>query len=315
MNSKNKVSNKIAIQTFNLNKQFGNLKAVQDVNLKIEEGEIFSLLGTNGAGKTTTIKMLSCLLIPTSGSAELLGYDIKNEPDKIKQIIGVSPQETSIAGRMSAKENLLLIGGVFGLKKENIKKRCAELLDLMELKERKSSQARKLSGGMQRRLSIAMALMSDPKILFLDEPTLGLDPHARRSVWNYIEKLKGEKTILLTTHYLDEADELADRIAIMDHAKIIASGTPDELKEQQIEMKRIEIFADHIPEKLAFQLINNNYEVMKTKKGLSVISNNLDFYFISDLLKENNIDLKGLQMLEPSLDEVFIKLTGKEATV
>lgn len=199
--------NDVAIRTSNLTRNFGKINAVKDLNIEIKRGEIFSLLGKNGAGKTTTIKMLCCLLIPASGTATIMDFDIKENPLKIKEIIGVSPQETAIAGHLSTRENLLLIGGVFGLRRELLNERAKNLMQLMELEDRKD-QARKLSGGMQRRLSIAMALMSDPQILFLDEPTLGLDPHSRKSVWNYIDKLKREKTILLTTHYLGFADKV-----------------------------------------------------------------------------------------------------------
>ena len=225
------MENNYAIKTLDLTKKFGERIAVDALNVEISRGEIFSLLGTNGAGKTTTIKMLCCLLKPTSGSATVMGNEIHKNPFKIKEIIGVSPQETAIAGHLTTRENLLLMGGVSGLKSNHSKERANELMQLMELEDRKD-QARKLSGGMQRRLSIAMALMSDPQVLFLDEPTLGLDPHARRSVWNYIEKLKREKTILLTTHYLEEADALADNIAIIDQAKIVAMGTSPELKKK-----------------------------------------------------------------------------------
>jgi len=165
--------------------------------------------------------MLCSLLAPKSGTASVMGYDIKDNPLKIKSIIGVSPQETAVAGHLTTRENLHLMGGVFGLHKTIARERSKNLMELMELEDRKD-QVRNLSGGMQRRLSIAMGLMSDPMILFLDEPTLGLDPHARKSVWNYINRLKREKTILLTTHYLEEADSLADNIAIMDNSKIIS---------------------------------------------------------------------------------------------
>ena len=215
------------------------------VNIEIKQGEIFSLLGKNGAGKTTTIKMLCCLLKPTSGQASVLNVGIKDNPLKIKANIGVSPQDTAIAGHLRTRENLLLMGGVFGLKKEESKIRAKNLMDLLELEDRKE-QARRLSGGMQRRLSIAMALMSDPLILFLDEPTLGLDPYARRSVWNYIEKLKGEKTIFLTTHYLEEADSLADHIAIIEKGSIIEKGTSYALKKRYKSIQTLKITAENI---------------------------------------------------------------------
>jgi ABC-2 type transport system ATP-binding protein len=306
-------TDKIAIRTNNLSKKFGNLTAVSNLNIDIRQGEIFSLLGKNGAGKTTTIKMLSCLLRPTSGSAAVMSFDVKDEPLKIKQIIGVSPQETAIAGHLSTWENLLLMGGVYGLKIKESKRRAKNLMDLMELEDRKD-QARKLSGGLQRRLSLAMALISDPKVLFLDEPTLGLDPHSRRSVWNYIEKLRKEKTILLTTHYLEEADSLADRIAIIDKGEIIEIGTSSELKQKYITDKTLKISAENITEEIIDSISKRGMEVIKTSSGIEIKSGELDFYLIIDLLREKNIKISGIEMQEPALDDVFIYLTEKEAS-
>ncbi len=255
-------NNKIAIKTKDLTKHFGKRIAVDKLNIEIKQGEIFSLLGTNGAGKTTTIKMLSCLLQPTSGIGSIMVFDSKENQLKIKEIIGVSPQETAIAEHLSTWENLLLMGGVFGLKKDASRKRARNLMELMELEDRKD-QARKLSGGLQRRLSIAMALMSDPLILFLDEPTLGLDPHSRKSVWNYIEKLKKEKTILFTTHYLEEADSLADHIVIMHEGKIIESETSSELKSRYSNNQTLKISTENITAEIHNILIEQGMEVNK----------------------------------------------------
>jgi ABC-2 type transport system ATP-binding protein len=302
----------IAIKTNNLTKQFGNRVAVNNLNIEIKKGEVFSLLGTNGAGKTTTIKMLCCLLQPTSGNASVMNYSIKEDPLEIKKIIGVSPQETAIAGHLTTRENLLLMGGVSGLKNEESKRRAKNLMDLLELEDRKD-QARRLSGGLQRRLSIAMALMSDPLILFLDEPTLGLDPHARKSVWNYIEKLKKEKTILLTTHYLEEADSLADIIAIMDKGNIIEMGTSNELKKRYTTTQILKISGENISDEVIYLLAKEGYETTALQNGIEIKSKELDFYSIIDLLKQNQIKISGLQLKEPTLDEVFLQLTGKEA--
>lgn len=303
--------NNIAIKTLDLTKKFGSRLAVDALNIEIKQGEIFSLLGTNGAGKTTTIKMLCCLLAPTSGSAMVMGNEINKNPFRIKEIIGVSPQETAIAGHLSTRENLLLMGGVFGLKRKLAFNRANVLMQLMELENRKD-QGRKLSGGMQRRLSIAMALMSDPQILFLDEPTLGLDPHARKSVWNYIEKLKREKTILLTTHYLEEADSLADNIAIMDHSKIIALGTSSGLKQKYSTTRTLKISADNISVELFNNVRKPAWEVIKTISGVEIKATEIDYNMIIDLLRSNNIRITSIQYLEPTLNDVFLKLTGKE---
>ncbi len=302
---------KTAIKTKNLTKHFGKRVAVDQLNIEIKQGEIFSLLGTNGAGKTTTIKMLSCLLKPTSGLASIMDLDIKEDSQKIKEIIGVSPQETAIAGHLNTKENLLLMGGVFGLKKNESRNRARNLMELMELEDRKD-QSRKLSGGLQRRLSIAMALMSDPQILFLDEPTLGLDPYARKSVWNYIEKLKTEKTILLTTHYLEEADSLADQIAIMDKGKIIETGTSHELKKRYTNKQILKISGENITAEIIDDLNKQGLETITIQNGIEIKAKQLNVDSIIDTLKKNNVIINGIQMQEPTLDDVFLQLTGKE---
>ncbi len=306
------LQNDIAIQTKGLTKNFGSLRAVNGLNISIRKGEIFSLLGTNGAGKTTTIKMLSCLIDPSEGSAELLGHNIKTAPMSVKKIIGVSPQETAITGHLTVKENLLLMGGVFGLPKDVSHQRAQELMELMGLESRKE-QTRKFSGGLQRRLSIAMAMMSDPLILFLDEPTLGLDPAARKSVWNYIEKLKGEKTILLTTHYLEEADALADRIAIIQNGMIIAQGTPSELKNNHSSQKTIMIKVNMASDACIKELMSKGMDVLMNKE-LIIKTSDPDIYLITDILKKHKIEINGINWEEPTLDEVFLKLTGEEVT-
>ncbi|MCF8357172.1 MAG: ATP-binding cassette domain-containing protein [Prolixibacteraceae bacterium] len=306
------MQNKAAISAKELTKHFGSRKAVQHVSFDIKQGEIFSLLGTNGAGKTTTIKMLCCLLKPTSGNAQIMGNPINQGTMKIKRIIGVSPQETAIAGHLNTRENLILMGGVHGLSQKESKKKAHQLMDLMELEDRRD-QARKLSGGLQRRLSIAMALMSDPQILFLDEPTLGLDPHARKSVWNYIEKLKGEKTILLTTHYLEEADSLADRIAIMNKSKIIEMGTSSELKKKYNTRQTLNIKTNNITTKEIEMLQQKGMDVLQTPSGIEITGNNPDFYTLVDILRSGNVKIEAIHMPEPTLDDVFIQLTGKEA--
>ena len=200
------LNNYNAIQTFNLTKKFGNRTAVNSINLAIQRGKIFALLGPNGAGKTTTIKMLCCLLKPTAGKAVVMGYDIEKEQLSVKQIINISPQETAVARNLTIMENLLLMGGVYGINKHETKTKAQELIELFGLSSRTKELAKKLSGGMQRRLNLAMALITNPQVLFLDEPTLGLDPQARKTVWIQIEKLKGNTTIFLTTYYLEEAD-------------------------------------------------------------------------------------------------------------
>ena len=219
-----------AVKTMGLVKQYKNITAVDDLVLEIQQGELFSLLGVNGAGKTTAIKMLSCLTKPTEGDAMVGGYSITKEPEQVKQLIGVSPQETAVGPNLSVKENLELICGIHGFSREKTIAKINELSRQFELDSVLQRKAGKLSGGWQRRVSIAMALISEPQILFLDEPTLGLDVIARHDLWNIIRSLKGEITIILTTHYMEEAEELSDRIGIMKSGRLLAVGTVDELK-------------------------------------------------------------------------------------
>lgn len=218
-----------AIKTIELVKQYKNLTAVDNLHLEIKQGELFSLLGVNGAGKTTAIKMLSCLTKPTRGDAIVGGYSIMKEPERVKQLIGVSPQETAVAPNLSVKENLELICGIHGFSKEKTEEKIKELSDQFSLDDVLQRKAGKLSGGLQRRVSIAMALISEPQILFLDEPTLGLDVLARHDLWEVIRSLKGKITIILTTHYMEEAETLSDRIGIMKSGRLLAIGTVEEL--------------------------------------------------------------------------------------
>lgn len=218
-----------AITTTNLTKQYGDVTAVDNLTLSIVDGELFALLGVNGAGKTTTIKMLSCLIKPTSGNAVLLGNDINKQARAIKQYINISPQETAVAPNLTVNENLELIAGIYGQNRATAKQSAKDIAARFGLTSILRKKAKTLSGGMQRRLSIAMALISNPKILFLDEPTLGLDVLARRELWASIQALKGKVTIILTTHYLEEVEALADRIGIMANGKLAAVGTLDEI--------------------------------------------------------------------------------------
>ena len=219
------------IKTVNLGKSYKKILAVSDLNLEIKEGELFALLGVNGAGKSTTIKMLSCLTEPTTGDAFIGGYSIVKEAQRVKGLIGVSPQETAVAPNLSVKENLELFCGIHGFSKEKTNAKINELSTQFSLESVMQRKAGKLSGGWQRRVSIAMALINEPKILFLDEPTLGLDVIARQELWNLIKFLKGKITIILTTHYMEEAESLSDRVGIMSSGRLIAVGRVQELNE------------------------------------------------------------------------------------
>lgn len=215
-----------AIQILGLTKEYGGRRVVDRLEMSIPAGELFALLGVNGAGKSTTIKMLSCLTIPTEGDAELMGHSVRTQSHQAKEILAVSPQETAIAPGLTVAENLELMAGVYGRPKE----RSGEVMEQLGLGQWTRARAKTLSGGWQRRLSIAMALVSQPEVLFLDEPTLGLDVLARRELWGVIRGLKGHTTIILTTHYLEEAESLADRIGIMASGRLRAMGTAAELK-------------------------------------------------------------------------------------
>ncbi|MCK4636849.1 MAG: ATP-binding cassette domain-containing protein [Methanomicrobia archaeon] len=291
-----------AIETYELTKEFNGLTAVDNLSLKIKKGELFSLLGPNGAGKTTTIRMLSCLLNPTNGKIKVLGYNAIEQPYEVKKVIGVSPQETVISEFLNSWENLELIGNLHKMDKKTIKERSKELLETLGLMERAKDPVHKLSGGMKRRLSLIMALIHDPAILFLDEPTLGLDPQSRRAIWKYITKFKGEKTILLTTHYMEEADQLSDRIGIMDEGKIVALDTPEKLKEKYSKKRSILVRGKNIEKVKGKYRIENN--------GIIIDDGNIKD--IVEHLSKEGVTIKSIRIEEPTLEEVFIEITGKE---
>ncbi len=237
-----------AIEINALTKTYKDTVAVNGLTLSIAEGELFSLLGVNGAGKTTTIKMLSCLIKPTRGDAFLLGKSIRTDTAEVKSLMGISPQETAVAPGLTVQENLELMCGIYGFSKEKTQRRIADLTEECSLRDILRKKAGKLSGGWQRRLSIAMALIGEPKILFLDEPTLGLDVIARSELWDTIRALKGKTTVILTTHYMEEAESLSDRIGIMKNGKLIALGTVQSLMEQAGKEKFEEAFVSLVKE-------------------------------------------------------------------
>ena len=222
----------IAIETKDLFKSFGTKMAVKGIDLCVNEGELFALLGVNGAGKTTTIRMLSCLSKPTKGDASIFGNSVVEDTSKVKRLINVSPQETAVATNLTVRENLEIMARIYGFDRSQAERKASQIVSEFSMEEVENSRAKTLSGGWQRRLSIAMALISEPKVLFLDEPTLGLDVLARRELWKAITDIKGKVTIMLTTHYMEEAESLSDRIAVMVNGEIRALGTVDELKER-----------------------------------------------------------------------------------
>lgn len=220
----------LAIETRGLSKRFGDVTAVDALNLSIRRGELFALLGVNGAGKTTTIRMLTTLARPTGGTARVCGYDLLTESREVKRVSGISPQQTAIAQGLTVRENLMLMTRLYGASTAQAEERTDALLSALSLGDVAARRAKVLSGGYQRRLSIALALASDPEVLYLDEPTLGLDVLARRELWHLISRLRGEKTIVLTTHYLEEAEALSDRVGVMAGGHLLAVDTPDGLK-------------------------------------------------------------------------------------
>lgn len=300
-----------AIEASGLAKTFGDVHAVAGVDLTIRQGELFSLLGPNGAGKTTTIKLLCGLLEPTGGTATVFGYDIARDPITVKGLIAISPQETAISGHLNAWENLALMAGLHGIDRGTTRRRSGELLELMGLTARAKDRVRKYSGGMQRRLSIAMALVSEPDLLFLDEPTLGLDPQARRAMWEHIGSLKNRMTIVLTTHYLEEADALADRIAIIDEGKIVAEGTTDELKASISDGRVTVVDLDTMTFQVV-QAITSIYPTARAVDGHIEIDGDVDLYALADVLRPLGVSVRSAYQKTVSLDDVFLALTGKQ---
>jgi len=222
-----------AIVTDNLTKRFEDIVAVDELSIQVDKGELFGLLGPNGAGKTTTINILCGLLEPTKGSASVGGYDVQKEPQKVKELIGVCTQETAVYPFLTGRENVELFGSLHAMSKQRLKKNADDLLEKLGLTEDAKRRVGKYSGGMRRRINLIMALVNDPEIAFLDEPTVAMDPQSRHAVWDFIVGLKKQgKTIVLTTHYMEEAEELCDRVGIIDHGKLIALGSPEQLRKK-----------------------------------------------------------------------------------
>jgi ABC-2 type transport system ATP-binding protein len=302
----------LAVSATGLRRSYDDVLAVDGLDLSIQPGELFALLGPNGSGKTTTIGMLCCLLRPDAGSAQVLGRDVAADPLGVKAVISVVPQETAVAEHLTGSENLRLMAGLHGVPTDRAKARSAELLEVLGLSQRASQQARKYSGGLKRRLSIAMALVSDPDVLFLDEPTLGLDPQARRGLWEHIASLKGTMTILLTTHYLEEADALADRVAIMDSGRIVAEGTPAELKAGVSSGPVTAVTCGELPAPALAQLQTVYPRAVAVDGGAEIPGDGVDFVRVQQLLSRHGVTVDAIGRKQQSLDDVFLALTGKQ---
>ncbi len=299
-----------SVEVKNLVKNYKEVKAVDGINFSVEEGEVFGLLGPNGAGKSTTIKILTTLLDPTSGSAKVKGFDVDKEDSEVRKNIGVVFQENTVDELLTGRNNLRVHGLMYGLKGKDLNDRIDGVLELVELDKRADDQVKKYSGGMVRRLEIARGLMHVPKVLFLDEPTIGLDPQSREHIWEYIQKMAKENkmTIFLTTHYMEEAEFLCDRIAIIDHGKVIALDSPDKLKKE---------LSDDIIKIKTNKLNKKKIEKLKYVDSVKKINGE---YLIA--LKDANKHLKeilgkvgdveSVEIKKPNLNDVFLHYTGHE---
>ncbi len=308
-------TSRLAIDAKELVKVFGDHRAVDGVNLAVPAGSIYAVLGPNGAGKTTTINMLATLLKPDGGTAKIFGHDIKDEAHVVRQLIGLTGQYASVDEMLSATQNLVIFSRLLGLSAQDAKKRAADLLEEFGLTDAANRPIKQFSGGMRRRLDLAISLIAQPPLIFLDEPTTGLDPHTRTQMWGTIRRLVATgSTVLLTTQYLEEADQLADRVAVIEHGKVIAEGTPRELKASiGSATLHLSLAQPHDTDKTA-QFITSVLGVEVTTKRPGYVAapmSNPDR--VTDLLivlRENNIHLTQVSVQEPTLDEVFLALTG-----
>jgi ABC-2 type transport system ATP-binding protein len=303
-----------AIRVENLVKKFKDVTAVDGISFTVREGEIYGLLGPNGAGKTTTMHILATLLKPTSGRAIVAGFDVTRHPAEVRKKIGIVFQDPSLDNQLTAWDNMYIHGMLYGLSGLELRRKIEDLLEFVELRQYANKLVKYFSGGMRRRLEIARSLLHEPEILFLDEPTLGLDPQTRVKIWDYIMAIKKEKgmTIVLTTHYMDEAEQLCDRIAIMDHGKIIAEGTADELK-SLVGNEVIYLKLDGVPLKcIEAEFIESCRIIANSTLELSVRNASVALPKVFELAEANGLKIREATYRRPTLNEVFIHLTGRE---
>jgi daunorubicin resistance ABC transporter ATP-binding subunit len=301
-----------AIAMIDLCKSFGTFKAVDHLSLTVKQGEIFGLLGPNGSGKTTTINMMSGLSVPTSGEVRVMGYDVRHQARQVRQILGAVPQETALYEELSAWTNMDFHADLFGIPRKEKKERITKMLELVQLLDRKDSRVSTFSGGMKRRLALARALLHDPQLIYLDEPTLGVDVQARRVIWDYILSLRDQgKTVLITTNYLEEAQALCERIAIIDHGKLIAVDTPEHLKRThggsviELDTARPSTSINEI------RALAGVKEVKQDGTHLTIATegvHNVVPQVINIISQEG--ELRDIAVREPTLDEIFLHLTG-----
>ncbi len=303
------------IETQGLTKKFGDLTAVDNISFNVEKGEVFGLLGPNGAGKSTTLSMLCTILKPTSGTAFVNGFDVAKNPGQVRKSIGIVFQDPSIDDKLTGRENLEMHADLYDVPRSQMKDRINEVLKLVELEDRADTFMNTYSSGMRRRLEIARSLIHYPKVLFLDEPTIGLDPQSRDHIWSYIRELikKEDITVILTTHYMEEADKLCGRIAIVDHGKIVAMDTPKKLKEElggetiTVKTRKNELFLEKIKESgVAKAAVIVNDEVKMTVDGA-----HSKLPIVVNIAAQNTIFIESISLQEPQLDDVFLHYTGR----
>jgi ABC-2 type transport system ATP-binding protein len=305
-----------AIEVQNLHKNYGEIRAVDGVSFDVEQGEIFSLLGPNGAGKTTTISMLSCLLRPEEGDALVLGHSIRKDPMGVKSVLGVVPQEIALYEDLSARENLTFWGKMYGLRGARLKQREDEVLEIIGLTDRAKDYIKKYSGGMKRRVNIGIALLHRPQVIYMDEPTAGIDPQSRRSILDSVLKLKDEgTTVLYTTHYMEEAQELSDHIAIMDYGKLIANGTHEELVKIVGAMDRITVTINTESARVmeAWKAVKGVKQVTAEDGTLIILADDSNRVLprLFETAASNGVRITSVAIQEPNLETVFLHLTGR----
>ena len=305
-----------AIEVQGLEKSFGENKAVQGVDFQVMQGEIFSLLGPNGAGKTTTISMLSCLLTPDAGDAQVMGHSIRSHPMGVKSVLGVVPQDIALYEDLTARENLTFWGKMYNLRGSKLKSRVDEVLDVIGLRDRANERVGKYSGGMKRRVNIGVALLHKPKVIYMDEPTVGIDPQSRRNILDSVVRLKDEgMTVLYTTHYMEEAQEISHHIGIMDHGKLIAHGTHDELVKLVGGQTRIDLTLNSDGESVMdeWRKIDGVSRVSSDDGLISVLvqDSNLTLPHLFESANRHSVRITSVDIREPNLEVVFLHLTGR----